>query len=81
MKILFFGSLADTIGREASLDRLPSGCTVADLRAQLVQLHPTARTGLGSDRSRAYADDVMVSEDHVVTGTNELAFLPPLSGG
>ena len=80
MKLLFFGSLAETIGREIELPVEP-GTLVAQVREQLIARHPAAASQLEPTAARACLDDVVVSDETPVPGGAELAFFPPLSGG
>ena len=77
MKILFFGRLGETIGREIEVDLPADGCTVAALRERLAKEH----RGLDAASVRACIDRAMVPETaHILPG-QEVAFVPPLSGG
>jgi molybdopterin converting factor small subunit len=77
MKILLFGRLAETIGREIEHELPPGGCTVAALRAALAKEH----AGLAAETVRACIDHEIVSESALVLPGREVAFVPPLSGG
>ena len=77
MKILLFGRLAETIGRAIDFDLPEHGCTVAELRASLAKCHEAlAATGV-----RACIDQEIVPESARVLPGQEVAFVPPLSGG
>ena len=78
MKILFYGRLAEMIGREAEMDRASD---VAALRARLVALHPHAAADLAPERARACVADTIVSEDFPLGDAVSVEFFPPLSGG
>jgi molybdopterin synthase sulfur carrier subunit len=77
MKILFFGRLGETIGREVDFDLPDGGLTVAELRAALASTYG----GLAAAGVRACIDQQIVSEDALVLPSHEVAFIPPLSGG
>jgi len=77
MKILFFGRLSETIGREIDFDLPAGGCTVAELRAALATRHE----GLAAESVRACIDHEIAPESALVLPTHEIAFIPPLSGG
>lgn len=81
MKILFFGGLAESLGRELELDVPDAGCTVAELRHRLAGAVPEAAGQLSSSRVRACIDQVIVAESARVLPRHEIAFVPPLSGG
>jgi len=72
-KIVFYGKLADMIGREIEIELPPEGCTMAALRARF--------EGLDRATVRACVNDATASEDHVVMPSDRVDFLPPLSGG
>lgn len=78
MRISFYGSLAEAIGREVEWP-LSSGTTVADVREALARLHPSAT--LDRQTVRACLDDAIVDDSHKVAPGATLAFFPPLSGG
>ncbi len=80
MRILLFGSLGETIGREVTADVPADGCTVAELRRQLVNGDP-AHAPLAASSVRACVDQVVVGDDHRILPGQEVAFVPPLSGG
>lgn len=80
MRISFFGSLAEAIGREVDL-AIPAGHSVADVRRILAGRYPAAAPILSRPGVRACLDDDIVDDDEIVAEGAELAFLPPLSGG
>lgn len=80
MKIQFYGCLAEAIGSEVEIDA-PPGCSVRQLRERLIAEHPGSEPTLRSKRSRACVDDRVVHDDHILEGTDSVAFLPPVSGG
>jgi len=77
MKILLFGRLGETIGREIDFDLPPGGCTVAALRAALAGQYD----GLAATKVRACIDREIAPESALVLPGHEVAFIPPLSGG
>jgi sulfur-carrier protein len=81
MKILFFGKLAERVGRVVEHDVDAGGCTVAELRRSLAAALPEIADTLGRSSTRACVDQQMVGEDASVRPGQEVAFLPPLSGG
>lgn len=80
MRILFFGSLGDSIGREIEVEIPGHFHRVAELRLYLAELFPAAREALANPSVRACIGDEIVGEDHPLGG-DEVHFLPPLSGG
>ena len=77
MKILLFGRLGESIGREIDVDLPAEGCTVTELRAKLAQTH----ADLGAATVRACIDREIAPETALVLPGHEVAFVPPLSGG
>ena len=78
MKVLFYGRLADAIGREIEV-AAPGGCSVGDVRRRVAASHVAAAAEL--DRSRTLIADRLVGDDQPVDEADELEFLPPVSGG
>ena len=78
MKVLFYGRLADTIGRDIEIEA-SGACSVAELRRRVAARHPDAADALG--RSRAVVASAMVGDEHVIAPADQVEFLPPVSGG
>ena len=79
MKVLFFGQLKDIAGRANDTVELPAGGTVAAVFDHYAQLFP---------RFAALSDSIVVARNHAFTARSaavanedEIAFLPPVSGG
>ena len=81
IKILFFGYVADRLGREMEFDLPPGGCSIAELRRALAEREPKAAGALSSDLVRACVDGMIVAEEFSVLRGQEVAFIPPVSGG
>ncbi len=79
VKTLFFASLA-SICETAETDlKLPDGATVADALDLISQNHhafPPLRNTVATAVNMAY-----VKSDHVLQANDELALIPPVSGG
>lgn len=80
-RVTLFGKLSDLIGREGVIEREAGSFTVADLRRALADEHPGAATDLLSPRVRAVVNDSIVGDDRLVEAGDEVALLPPVSGG
>lgn len=80
MKVTFYGSLAEAIGREIDVEA-GAGATVGDARRMLSELYPNAAAALGRGDVMACVDDEFVGDQFVVPQGGALAFLPLLSGG
>jgi molybdopterin converting factor small subunit len=75
MRVLFFGRVADQLGRELQVELPEGGCTIAQLR-RLISAETLARPGV-----RASIDRQVVGDDAVVHGGAEVAFFSVFSGG
>ena len=78
-KILYFAWVRDAVGVAEETARLPDGvATVADLADWLAIRHP-----IFADRARlrVAVDQVMAGFDTDISGANEIAFFPPVTGG
>ena len=80
MKISFYGRLADVLGPEMEVE-LAGSRSVAELRDHLAGLRPESAAALGSKRVRACVGDSIVLDSHVVGPSDEVEFIPPVSGG
>lgn len=80
MRVALFGGLAARLGRALDVD-LPGARTVAEVRLALARRHPEAAAELAASRARALVNDAVAGEDRVLGPADEIAFLPPLSGG
>jgi molybdopterin converting factor small subunit len=75
MRVLFFGRVADQLGRERQVELPGSGCTVAELRRLI------AADVLGKPGVRASIDKQVVGDDALVRPGAEVAFFSVFSGG
>jgi molybdopterin converting factor small subunit len=78
LRILLHGRLANGVGREVEVD-VPDSCSVGELRRRLATLYPASAETLG--RSRVCVASALVGDDHAVTRSEQVEFLPPVSGG
>lgn len=74
MQVLLFGSIAEKAG-SALLQVEASSVTM--LRLELVQRIPELR----SMRYAIAVDRMVITDDRELTGTEEIAVLPPFAGG
>jgi molybdopterin synthase catalytic subunit len=79
VKVLFFGMLKDITGRAAEELELAEGSNLGDIFNHYADRFP---------RMRDYQDSIVVARNHEfspraekVSGGDEVAFLPPVSGG
>lgn len=82
-RVLFFGRLRDVAGHgERELDLPPEIATVSDLRAFVGKDDALLAEALSPRAIRVSVDQVIcVNDDASVKGAEEIAFMPPLSGG
>jgi molybdopterin synthase sulfur carrier subunit len=83
LNIQYFASLRETLGRSSETLALPEdGSTVATLAAYLA----TSRGGqweilLDATQVLVAVNQTIVDRSHPLTGAEELAFFPPMTGG
>jgi len=77
--VLFFASLAQTLGQDRCELSLPAGTTVGDALDQLRNRFAALNEVM--DRLAFAVDLEYVSREHVLTDGAELALIPPVSGG
>ncbi len=79
VRVLFFGGLREALGTKESAEELPDGATVAVLRARLGARAPAMQALEG--RLRVAVNQEFSDEDTVLREGDEVALLPPVSGG
>lgn len=81
-KILFFGPLREVMGvKELQLDFKHTPVLRSDMVNQLAEGQETVLEALGSASVRIIADNAIVADDFDLSESDEIAFLPPMSGG
>ena len=78
-EILLFASLRQRAGRDAVEIALPDGATVRDLLAAVAAAHPQLADLL--TQCRVAIDHAFVGADELVGTPQEIALIPPVSGG
>ena len=79
IKLRFFASLRERLGRSEDSCEVPEGATVRTVWETLKQKHPAL---VEVERSLAFAvAQEYVDGDHPLRDNDELAFIPPVSGG
>jgi molybdopterin converting factor subunit 1 len=79
VKVLFFGRLRELIGVSEEVSELPEGTTLSGLFERYAKRFPKLTEFRGSmvvSRNHEFA----AWDTHIVAG-DEIAFLPPVSGG
>ncbi len=79
IRLRFFASLRDRLGHSESVCEVPEGSTIATVLAVLKEKHPEL---VAVETSLAFAVEYeYVDKTHVLKEDDELAFIPPVSGG
>lgn len=79
-RILFFGRLAEQIGREREVDIPADGCSIGALRRRLAE-HPDLEILAPGRGMLVSVDQEILQDDGNVMPAQEIAFFSPLSGG
>jgi molybdopterin converting factor small subunit len=79
-RILFFGRLAEQIGRDREMDIPDEGCAIGVLRRRLAE-DPDLQSLAPGGGMLASVDQQIVQDDARVMPGQEIAFFSPLSGG
>ena len=79
VKVLFFGHWRDRAGAGEMLLQLPEGATVADAAAELAAQNPKLAGIL--EKVRVAVGEEFATPETPLKDRDELAFLPPMSGG
>lgn len=77
--ILLFGPAKDLVGAAELELEIPSQATVKDLRASLVKTAPGLTRPLAA--VRIAVNNEFAAEDRVIKPGDEIAIIPPVSGG
>jgi molybdopterin synthase sulfur carrier subunit len=82
-RLLYLGRFADIAGaREETIDLPPSAITLAGLKTWMDQRNPALSEAFTQAHARvAINQEIVRRADHPVRNTDEIAFLPPMSGG
>ena len=81
-RLLFFGKLSDLAGgRMREFDLPDTAATVKSLVAAIVESDSILGAALADKSVRFIVNEVIVLADHELTNDDEIAFLPPVSGG
>jgi molybdopterin synthase sulfur carrier subunit len=75
----YFASLREALGRSEETLEVPGGTDVERLRGLLVERHPALRDLMGS--TLAIVNMAYVTGERLLEDKDEVAFIPPVSGG
>ena len=76
IKLLFFGSLAESMGQREIEVALSKGTTISQLLDRF-QLSDIVNNGV----KVAINGEIIQNHDEIIVDSSEVAFLPPFSGG
>lgn len=81
-RLLFFGKLADLAGGRAREEGLPQQTmTVKDLIHTISEKDEQLGSALSAPSTKVIVNEVVVDLMAPITDADEIAFLPPVSGG
>ena len=81
LSILFFARLKDQLGTGQLSIEVNDGLTVSQLKAQLITDHPEWDKALNNANIICAVNHEVVNHDFVLSGNEEVAFFPPVTGG
>lgn len=82
VKVLLFGRLSELHSDNSiHIELSDSIQTVADIRDQVATNNPALGKALAEPQTLTALNQKIVDADHSVTDGDELAFLPPVTGG
>jgi molybdopterin synthase sulfur carrier subunit len=82
MKLVYFASLRERIGKAEEERDLPSGLrNVADLIGWLAAQDEHYAAAFAHGTARAAIDRVHAKPETTIAGAREIAFFPPMTGG
>lgn len=79
VKVRFFARLREQTGVETEALEVPPGSTVADVYVSMRRKHPALEPDRGAVRGAINQE--FSDWDTVVSAGDEVAFIPPVSGG
>ncbi len=79
LEVRLFAMLREAGGAERIQVRLEPGASVAALRTAIAREFPALATHLGA--TRVAANLQFVSDAHILSAEQEIALIPPVSGG
>ncbi len=82
-KLLYFASLAETLGLKSEQLELPAGCKTVDDMVQILRARgePFAGAFDGSIRILVAINQEMSEPSAEINAGDEIAFFPPVTGG
>lgn len=81
VKVRFFAHLKEKIGQEEMTLNLPDSASLKQLLIALESATPSAKQITQNNTLRVAVNQEIVEENTVIRDGDEIAFLPPFSGG
>ncbi len=82
VEVLFFASLRDAVGIERTSVKLTGPAGLRELLAELAQRLPaSAIAALQAENIRVAVNQILASPPFAFSDGDEIAFLPPVTGG
>ena len=81
VKVLFFAGSREAVGKSEEVVELADGATTSTLVQQLLELHPGLTSVMKSCVLAVNQEYVQLLEDIPLKQDDEVAIIPPLSGG
>ena len=72
-------SMTTGAGQSRLTINVPDGATMTEVIEELIRLHPTLQTPLGT--TIIFVNGEMVDKDYKATSDDSIAFLAPVAGG
>ncbi len=79
IEVLLFASLRERAGCKSVNVELPALKTVGSLRDEIARQFPDLQPGVSA--SRVAVNQEFQDDSHQIDGTEEIALIPPVSGG
>lgn len=80
-RLLFFGALSDVMGRERALSLPENVRTARALIDHLCDFDSAFAAAYSQSRLRIAVNEIIVPPETPIGDSDEIAFLPPFSGG
>lgn len=81
IQVLFFARLRDQLGCDSLTLEAVDGDSVTNVRERLVAEHPDWREPLSASGVLFAVNQSLVKSGHPVSDGDEVAFMPPVTGG
>jgi len=81
-RVIFFGSLSDRVEQsEVTIDLLDNTMSARDIFDQIAKKNPSLIIAEGTTPIKVACNQQLVDWNTVISNDDELAFLPPVTGG